>query len=155
LTTQSFSLTRFGQSLESDRGKPLAERLELRAQATSLIDVVEPFQPAAPGEPAKGEPARAERAWRLGEWPALSDSSVDRVLETTDLGFLPESLGGARSRAQRGLAGMSPTLGLSAFVGIAAMAAGGYHVALRERRPLFSGRGKNGATGRHFWGRSR
>jgi len=126
------SLTHFGQAFETELQRFLKARLSSKAVATPLIDVVEPFQPLGPADAPKGGPALGPGP--RGAWPSrvLSEPGVGGVLELTDRSVLPGAFGGTSASAKDRRDGAPPSWGFSTLFGAAAVAAGGYHLAIRE-----------------------
>ncbi len=125
------SLTQFGQSLETELQKPVQVRLGPQSSPHWLIDVVEPFQPLDPAQPPKADPILGPGAF--GIWPnsSLTPSAIDAVLESSNGGLFPLGGGDLLSLARR-RRGEKSTWGFSTFLGAAVVAAGGYHLAMRE-----------------------
>jgi len=129
---QSTSITHFGQSVETELEQPLKPQLGPKTDAPPLIDVIEPFQPLGPENVRKDEPAVGPGASRA--WPArlLSEPRAGAVLELADRSLLPGPIGGSSAPAKDRGKPADPSWGFSALFGAAAVAAGGYHLALRE-----------------------
>ena len=127
---QPTSLTQFGQGPETELQKLSKPELSSKTVAPWFIDVVEPFQPAEPAQPSQAQPANAPQALR--GWPSrsISEPGIDALLDLADRGPLESALDG-RSPTNRKSA-MTPFWGFSALVGTTALAAGGYHLAIRE-----------------------
>jgi len=143
---QPSSLTRFGQSHDTQSGKLFFKPIEVRAEAMPFIDFVEPFDPAArTGAPA-GEPARhrddapSPGAARIRQLPALDSPDIDALLDLTDRGLISKSPDHSSSRANGRLGGADYSWNLSTVFGVAVVATGGYHLAMRES-DRFNGRG--------------
>ncbi len=126
---QPMSITHFGQSLETELQKQFKTELGPRFEAPWFIDVVEPFQPSGPAQPPKTQPSPGPDAWR--GWPSqsISERGVDALLVMADRGPLSAGLNGSSptNRSAR-----TRAWGFSAIVGTAAIAAGGYQLAVRE-----------------------
>jgi hypothetical protein len=122
------SLTLFGQGLETELQKQFKTELGPRFEAPWFIDVVEPFQPVAPAQSPKTQPApEASRAWPS---PSVSDRGIDALLEMADRGPLSSALDGSSLKNRRNA--KTPSWGFSAIIGTALIAAGGYHLALHD-----------------------
>jgi hypothetical protein len=126
------SLTHFGQAFETELQRFLKARLSPKADATPLIDVVEPFQPLGPAEAPRGEPAPTPVT--RGAWLSrlLAEPGVGGVLALTDRNQLPGAFGGRSAYAKDWRDATPPSWGLSTLFGATAVAAGGYHLAIRE-----------------------
>jgi hypothetical protein len=136
------SSSRFGQGDVFEARPLFPAKVAAQAQSSSLIDFIEPFRPIAPAEvpqaqPApKGEqapaPAPAPDAATLRTLPPLSQPDVDAALGLTDARVLTRSRDGDAAQPDDGLSSVNTSWSLSAVFGAAAVAAGGYHLAMRE-----------------------
>jgi hypothetical protein len=124
---QPTSLTHFGQALETELQRLFKPQLGPKADTPPLIDVVEPFQPLDPADAPKGGPA-------VGGWPSqfLSPFAVDTAIESSNGGLFPLASLDLLARAKRSLGGWAKTWEFSTVFGAAVVAAGGYHLAMRE-----------------------
>jgi len=118
---QPASITRFGQSSETELDKLFKPQVGPRQDAPPLIDDVEPFQPLGPADAPKGE--RDLGPGPRGDWPS-------RVLTEPGSGAVLELAGRSTPAEDRGN-GTPPAGGFSTLFGAAMVAAGGYHLALR------------------------
>jgi len=140
------SLTHFGQGPDTHWRKLFFEKIEVGAQATPFIDYVEPFRPAAPaaapaGQPAgHGNEAPAPGAERMRRLPAVSEPDVDALLDLTGRGLISKSPDDSSSQANDRSDRADYSWNLSTVFGAAVVAAGGYHLAIRES-DRSSGRG--------------
>jgi hypothetical protein len=125
LEEQPTSFTQFGQALETELQKPLKAHLAPRPDVPPLIDVVDPFQPLDAADAPQGDPAPMPDQARV--WPA--PLLIEPVLESARAG-LPGA-DAASSRLAIGERSMAPSR-FRALLGVATLAAGGYHVAMRE-----------------------
>jgi hypothetical protein len=126
---QPMSLTHFGQSVEIDLDKLLKIEPTPSPPAPWAIDVVEPFQPADPVDAPKVQPVPTPQALRA--WPSRSNTERDAEAkqQSADGAFRSSPQGGSAKNRR------TPTnrsWGFSAIAGTAAVAAGGYFVAIRE-----------------------
>jgi hypothetical protein len=126
LEEQPTSLTQFGQSLETELQKPFTARLAPEPDAPPWIGDVEPFQPLDPAEAPKAEPAPLAGPSRAWSSPLL----VEPVAELTDRAWSPGALDAASAQANQHR--INAASGFLALFGIAAVAAGGHHLAMRE-----------------------
>jgi hypothetical protein len=123
------SLNMFGQALETELQKAFKPQLSPKSDAPALIDVVEPFQPLDPADAPKGEKALGP----VGGWrtQGLSPFAVDAAIEASNGGLFPLASLDLISRAKRRL-GETKAWEFSTLFGAAAVAAGGFHLAMRE-----------------------
>jgi hypothetical protein len=119
--------------------------IEVRDQSSSLIDDVEPFGKLPPLEvPAAVQPGvqigqpQAPDAAPARPLPPLSDANIDAALDLTDGRVLTRTHDGQDSQTDDELS-TNTSWSFSALFGAAAIAAGGYHLAMRER-DRFQGR---------------
>jgi len=126
------SITHFGNGTEFAPPRLIAGKVEVEEGASSLIDFVEPFQPVAPAEAPQAEPAPAPDAAKVRLLPAIGDPAVDAALDLTDGRLLTRSRDGAVSQPDDRLSEASTSWSLSTVFGAAAVATGGYHLAMRE-----------------------
>jgi subtilase family serine protease len=122
------SLNMFGQALETELQKAFKPQLAPKSDAPALIDIVEPFQPLDPADAPKGEKALGP----VGGWhtQGLSPFAVDAAIEASNGGLFPMASLDLLSRAKRRLG--EKTWEFSTLFGAAAVAAGGFHLAMRE-----------------------
>jgi hypothetical protein len=131
LAEQPPSLNIFGQALETELQRLFKPQLSTEPNAPPLIDVVEPFQPLDPADAAKGGSALNSGA--VGGWQSqfFSPFAVDSVIESSNGGLFPlaslQMLRRMRSRLKE-----TKVLEFSTLFGAAAVAAGGFHLAMRE-----------------------
>jgi hypothetical protein len=125
------STNTLGQELETRLQKQLEPRLGPKTAAPWLIDIVEPFQPLDPADSASG--TRDLGPGAVGGWDSRTvvPDAVDAVLEASNGGIIPlaarDLLWLARRRLRDG-----KTWELSTLFGVAAVTAGGFHLAMRE-----------------------
>jgi hypothetical protein len=121
----------FGQAKETELQKPLELPSSHRSDLPWMIDVVEPFQPLDPADAPKAKPDPG--AAPLGGWPSspLSPFAVDSAIEESNGGLFPLASRDLLIRAKRRL-GETKTWELSTVFGAAAVALGGFHMAMRE-----------------------
>ena len=135
------SLTHFGQA-DSFVGRRLfLPVIETDKWNTSLIDHVEPFDMLAPVEnptappapaPANAQPQAPPDAAPARPLPPVSDPNVDAALDLTDDRLLTRSRDGEGSQADEQFSSTNTSWSFSVIFGAAAVAVGGYHLALRE-----------------------
>ncbi len=128
---QPTSLTHFGQALETELQKAFKPQFAPKSDAPPLIDVVEPFQPLDPADAPKDRPAAGVGA--VGGWSTqfLSPFAVDTAIESSNGGLFPLASLDLLARARKRL-GEGKTWEFSTVFGAAVVAAGGYHLAMRE-----------------------
>ncbi len=128
---QPTSLTHFGQELETELQRLFKPQLGPKTDTPPLIDVVVPFQPLDPADAPKGSPAVDPAA--VGGWPSrfLSPYAVDTAIESSNGGLVPLASLDLLARAKRRL-GEAKAWDFSTVFGAAVVAAGGYHLAMRE-----------------------
>jgi len=131
---QPSSITRFGQGSETELEKLLNSPFGHKHDALPLIDGVEPFQPLGPA----GAPKRDSDLGPgpRGGWPERVRTEAGTVLELTDRSLLP----GRSTPEEDRCNGTPPSRSFLTLFGAAAVAAGGYHLALRGP-DRFKGRG--------------
>jgi hypothetical protein len=131
-------MTRFGQSDVFNGQRVILEKLDITARGSSLIDFVEPFQPVAPVEAPQGQPtpqgeqAPAPDDATIRPLPPISDPDVDAALDMTDARVLTRSRDADSAEADDQLSTTNTSWSFSAIFGAAAVASGGYHLAMRE-----------------------
>jgi hypothetical protein len=126
------TVSHFGQDTDAERlGPEQPQPIAVKPQDLTPIDIVEPFQPpeaeAAPGGQPAAPPSAARARKRLPDW-----RGVETVLDWTERGLLPRSPVGSSSPGQDRPDEVRPSCGLSTLFGAAVVAAGGYHLALRQ-----------------------
>ncbi len=130
LDEQPTSLTQFGQAYETELERFLKAQLSPKQDPAPLIDVVEPFQPLGPVEAPDAEPARDPRGARL--LSPGSEPEVGGAPALTERNALAGALGRTARSAKALRDGTAPSWGFSTLFGAAALAAGGYQLAIRE-----------------------
>jgi hypothetical protein len=138
LDEQPPSMTHFGQA-DSFVGRRLfLESLYYQPQSSSLIDDIEPLGPKAPSEvpqaqpiPRNGQPQVPDAA-PARPLPAMSDPNVDAALDFTDTRVLTRSRDGDDAQTDEQFSSTNTSWSFSAIFGAAAVATGGYHLAMRE-----------------------
>ncbi len=139
LDEQPTSVTHFGQTLETELQRFFKARLSAKAEATPLLDYVEPFdavpRPAAPAaDPApQVDHAPAPDPAPVRPLPAVSTPAVDTLLDLTDRGLMSHRRETLSSQADDRSEGAGYSWNLSTVFGAAVVAAGGYHLAIREQ----------------------
>jgi len=132
------SLTHFGQDTDIQSRRPFLNSDGVADEPTPFIDFVEPFRPAAPDAAPVGVQARrgdldpAPRAARIGPLPALSQPSVDAILDLTAGCLIRKSPDNSSSRASDRSDRADYSWNLSTLFGATVVAAGGYHLVMRE-----------------------
>jgi hypothetical protein len=121
----------FGQAGETELQKPFELPHSHRSELPWMLDVVEPFQPLDPADAPKAKPELGPTP--LGGWPSssLSPFAVDSVIEASNGGLFPLASLDLLRRAKRRM-GQTKTWELSTVFGAAAVALGGFHLAMRE-----------------------
>jgi hypothetical protein len=129
----------FGQGDVFGGRRLFTEPAEMAARSSSsLIDFVEPFRTIAPGEARQAQPAQqgeqapAPDAATLRPLPPMSNPDVDAALDLTDARVLTRSRDGDASQSDDQLSSTNTSWSFSAIFGAAAVATGGYHLAMRE-----------------------
>jgi hypothetical protein len=131
-------MTRFGQSDVFNGERVFMETLDITPRGSSLIDFVEPFRPVPPIEAPQvqpepqGEQAPVPDAGKIRPLPPISDPNVDAALDLTDARVLTRSRDADSSEADDQLSTANTSWSFSAIFGAAAVASGGYHLAIRE-----------------------
>jgi hypothetical protein len=125
------SPTHVGQALETELQRPLELPTSHRLDLPWMMDVVEPFQPLDPADAPKDKSTLGPGA--VGGWQtqSLSPFAVDPVIEASNGGLFPLASLDLIARAKNRL-GRTKTWELSTVFGAAAVAAGGFHLAMRE-----------------------
>jgi hypothetical protein len=120
-----------GQALETELQKPFELKVSPESDSSWLIDVVEPFQPLDPADELKGNPDLGRGP--VGGWQLrfLSPFAVDSAIESSNGVLLPLASLDLLARARNRL-GTAKTWELSTIFGAAAVAVGGFHLAMRE-----------------------
>lgn len=130
--------TPFGQGAAAEPGvRGSQQQLGVPSQEAVPIDVVEPFQPAAPE--VDGQPALPPSAAPTRSLPAFSAPDFETLLDLSVADLFPEALTSS-SRSGDQPEEIRPSWGLSTVFGATIVAAGGYHLALRPF-DRFRGRG--------------
>jgi hypothetical protein len=121
----------FGQARETELQKPFELPSGHRSDLPWMIDVVEPFQPLDPADAPKAKPDLGPTP--VGGWnsPFLSPFAVDSAIEASNGGLFPLASLDLLTRAKRRL-GETKTWEFSTVFGAAAVAVGGFHLAMRE-----------------------
>ena len=134
--------THFGQGSDSEIRHAVTEMVGADSTSNSLIDFVEPYravdpapaQGVDPAQPGAGDkaPAPAPDPANARPLPAISDPDIDAALDLSDARILTRSRDNAASRSDDNVDQGNTHWSLSALFGAAAVATGGYHLALRE-----------------------
>lgn len=139
LDEQPPSMTHFGQA-DSFAGRRLfLERIYFQPPSSSLIDDIEPYAPPAPIKAPAGQPApqngqpKAPDAAHAHPLPPISDPGIDDALDLTDARVLTRSHDGDGAQPDDQFSNTNTSWSFSAIFGAAAVASGGYHLAMRER----------------------
>jgi hypothetical protein len=121
----------FGQDRATELQKPFELPSGHRSDLPWMIDVVEPFQPLDPADAPKAKPDLGPAP--VGGWnsPFLSPFAVDSAIEASNGGLFPLASLDLLTRAKRRL-GETKTWEFSTVFGAAAVALGGFHLAMRE-----------------------
>jgi hypothetical protein len=127
---QPTSSTHFGQggeneSVAAEPPGPITKPVP----GPAPVDVVEPYQPELREDQGEGQPASAPKAARAPSWPYAAPAVVS-VVDLSLADFFGETRG-TRSDAANRPEGIRLGGGLAPLFGAAALAAGGYHLALR------------------------
>jgi hypothetical protein len=132
---QPAAITHFGQPIGFEESRFFLNKIEAQSRdssGSSLIDFVEPFQPVAPLEAPKGDPAPAPDAVKVRTLPAISDPDVDAALGLTDARLMTRSHDGETAQPDDQLSVTSTPCNLSALFGAMTVATGGYHLVMRQ-----------------------
>ena len=138
LDEQPPAINHFGQSDVFNGERVFMEEIDVKPRSSSLIDDIEPFRPIAPdevpvGQPVpKGDQAPAPDDAKVRPLPPLSDPNVDAALDMTDARVLTRSRDADASQSDDQFSSANTSWSFSAVFGAATIAAGGYHLALRE-----------------------
>jgi hypothetical protein len=144
--------THFGQGAAAKLGlRGSQHQVGAPWQEAVPIDVVEPFQPAAPE--VEGQPAPPPYAARTRSLPAFSAPEFETLLDLAIADLFPEAPSSS-SRSGDQPEEIRPSSGLATVFGAALVAAGGYHFALRQSA-RFRGRWIPGRTEADRSGRRR
>ena len=114
------------------------EKLDVKPRSPSLIDDIEPFRAVAPDEVPQGQPAPqgdqapAPDGAKIRPLPPISDPNVDAALDLTDARVLTRSRDDGRSEPDDQFSSTNTSWSFSAIFGAAAVATGGYNLAMRE-----------------------
>jgi hypothetical protein len=130
------SVTHFGQADTFEGQRVFMERIDVTPPSSSLIDDIEPFRPIAPVGAPEVQPAppgeQAPDATTIRPLPAISDPNIDAALDLTDARVLTRSHDADATQADDQLSSNNTSWSFSAIFGAATIAAGGYHLAMRE-----------------------
>ena len=125
------SLNIFGQATETELQKAFKPQLSPETDSPPLIDVVEPFQPLDPADAPKGGSTVSPGVVAGWQSQYFSPLAVDAAIEAANGGLVPLTSLSLLARARRGL-GETKVWEFSTLFGAAAVAAGGFHLAMRE-----------------------
>ena len=139
-------ITRFGQGDVFDNRRMPSADIELKPVTSSFLDFIDPHREVAapaPVEAPKAAPAAAPQAdandavlapddAKVRLVPAISDPKVDAALDMTDSRVLTRSRDADSTDSQTENLSTDTSWSFSAIFGAAAIAAGGYHLAMRE-----------------------
>jgi hypothetical protein len=133
--------THFGQgSGDESTELDLAQPIKVEPQGPAGIDFIEPFQPDAPPNAPEKEAAPPAKAARSRPIRVIADSSFEPVIDLADVDLLPGSplkvSSSSEERPDEARPSWAPS---TTMFGVAAVAMGGYHLALRQS-DRFSGR---------------
>jgi hypothetical protein len=139
------SFTHFGQYPDTNWPRPFFNAGETEEPATPFIDYVEPFRPAGQEPGPAGEPGRrgdvdpmpVEARIRPSDW--LGAAGADRLYDLSAGGLMRGSREDGAARARDRSEGANYSWNLSTVFGTAVIAAGGYHLVMRES-DRFSGK---------------
>jgi hypothetical protein len=137
LDEQPPAVNHFGQGDLFSGQQVFMQEIDVKPRRSLLIDDIEPYRPIAPddvpvGRPApKGDQAPAPDDAKVRPLPPLSDPDVDAALGMTDARVLTRSRDADASQRDDQFS-TNTSWSLSAIFGAATIAAGGYHLALRE-----------------------
>jgi hypothetical protein len=133
------SLTHFGQDADSAWRRQFLDSRGFVDEPTPFIDFVEPYHPVAPDAApvaaprGRGDDAPVPRAARIPAVPALSESSIDALLDlTTPRALYAQLPGNSPAGTTTRQDGSEYTWNLSTVFGAAVVAAGGYHLVMRD-----------------------
>jgi hypothetical protein len=123
------SQTHVGQALQTELQKPFEPELGTESDSPWMLDFVEPFQPLDPADAPKDKSTLGP----VGDWPSRSlfPFAVDSVIEASNGGLFPLASVDLLTRARNRMRG-AKTWELSTVFGVTAVAAGGFHLAMRE-----------------------
>lgn len=139
-------LTRFGQGDVFDNRRMPSEDMVPKPVTSSFLDFIDPHREVAAPAPVEAPqpiPAAAPKAGandaapapddaKVRLVPAISDPKVDAALDLTDSRVLTRSRDADSSDTQTENLSTDTSWSFSAIFGAAAIAAGGYHLAMRE-----------------------
>ncbi len=150
---QPTSITHYGQGGDRQPHRTITRQTPPAAQDVSLIDVIEPLAPrAAPAKPAQAPPVVAPPAAAppAAIQPPAPDADLDALLEFPQLGSVAASTDNKPRHDP--LAEATPSMGCSAWVGLAATAAGSCRLVWTDRAkdPWSTRLGGHGTPGRRF-----
>ena len=121
--------TPFGQGAAAEPGvRGSQQHVGVPSQEAVPIDVVEPFQPAAPA--VEGQPALPPSTAPTRSLPAFSAPEVETLHDLSVADLFPEALTSSSCSGDQPDE-IRPSWGLSTVFGAAIVAAGGYPLALR------------------------
>jgi hypothetical protein len=132
------SLTHFGQDDVTAWRRPLFTSVKADDPLASFIDYVEPYRPVAPDAAPAGQPARrgddalAPVGARIRLLPAAGELFVAPVLELSTQALTHRTSQDPSSRANDRSDRADYSWNLSTVFGAVVVAAGGYHLVLRE-----------------------
>jgi hypothetical protein len=134
------SLTHFGQFPDTQWPRPFLKAPEAEEPPPPFIDYVEPFRQVVPDRAPLGEPARrgdeadAPVEVRIRPLPAQAAPNADAVLDLAVAGLIRKSADHSSSRAndRSDGAGTDHSWNLAAVFGAGVVAAGGYHLVMRD-----------------------
>jgi hypothetical protein len=130
----STNATHIGQGTGDELDASAGQRpIVVDPKGPAPLDVVEPFQPGAGGGVPDGPPLLPTQAWRGRLSPAIFRRASDAVWDMPVWALLPGIIGRPSAQAADGSQETPPSFGLSAMIGVAAVASGGYHLAFRDR----------------------
>jgi hypothetical protein len=150
--------TAFGQVAADEPGvRGPRRQVGVPSQEAVPIDIVEPFQPAAPE--VEGQPALPPSAAPTRSLPAVSAPDFETLIDLSVAELFPEALTSSSHSGDQPEE-IRPSWGLSTVFGAAILAAGGYHLALRRSdgvrgRWIPAGTETDRARRRRFGGPSR
>ena len=150
---QPTGLTHYGQGGDRQPHRTITRQTPPAHQDVSLIDVIEPLAPrAAPAKPAPAPPVVAPPAAAppAAIQPPAPDAVLDALLEFPQLGSVAASTDNKPRHDL--LAEATPSMGCSAWVGLAATAAGSCRLVWthQAKDPWSTRLGGQGTPGRRF-----
>jgi hypothetical protein len=125
-------MSHFGQADDFSGRRLFQENVAFKSQSSSFIDHIEPYHEIVPVA-VPVSPPLPEDAPVAPRVPAISDPNIDAALDLTDGRILTRSRDGdAAGAADETVSQTNTSWSLSAIFGAAAIASGGYHLAMRE-----------------------